>query len=168
MKKNEKGFSLFELMVVIAIISILSVIAVPNFLAWRTSSNLRGSAFNIKSDMQMAKLRAIKDGRDVVMKFDDSGSYEIFVDDKEGANSTDNNLTRDSGEVLVLARKLDGIRLTSAFAGAVANNKVTGFTNRGMVLKDNTSEKTGYVTLAVNNKTIQVKIDNKLGLISIN
>lgn len=168
MGKNEKGFSLFELMIVIAIISILSVIAVPNFLTWRASSNLRGSAFNLKSDMQMAKLRAIKEGRNVVMKFDDSGSYEIFVDDKEGSNTTDNNLTRDSGEVLVLARKLDGIKLTSAFLGAAANNKVTGFTNRGMVMKDGATEKTGTVTLAVNNKTIQVKIDNKLGLISIN
>lgn len=159
MGKNEKGFSLFELIIVIAIISILSVIAVPNFLAWRTSSNLRGSAFNLKSDMQMAKIRAIKDGRNVVMKFDDSGSYEIFVD-------IDKNFIRDPGDVLVSTRKLDGIKLDSYFEGS--NKKVTGFTNRGMVLNDGTKDKTGRVDLAVNNSTLHVNIDNKLGLISIN
>ena len=38
LRKNNKGFTLIELMIVIAIIGILAAIAIPNFIAYRNKS----------------------------------------------------------------------------------------------------------------------------------
>lgn len=68
MLKND-GFTLVEICVVIAIIGIISAIAIPSLLTWREDAKLRDAAFNLRSDLELAKYRAIRENTSVPLNF---------------------------------------------------------------------------------------------------
>ncbi|MDO9264773.1 MAG: GspH/FimT family pseudopilin [Desulfosalsimonadaceae bacterium] len=68
--KNNSGFTLMELMTVVAIIGILSAIAIPNMISWRSNHQLNGSAREIMSAINGARLSAIKNNTTVTVTFD--------------------------------------------------------------------------------------------------
>lgn len=91
-RTNIQGFTLVEVMIVVAIIGIISLIAVPNMIGWRGERQLDGAARNFMADMQLAKLKAIREAEDVSVVFDVAGdSYQMIVD-------LNNNYILDAGE----------------------------------------------------------------------
>jgi prepilin-type N-terminal cleavage/methylation domain-containing protein len=80
--RNQSGFSLMELMVVIAIIAIVSALTVPNLIAWRNNAQLSRGARQIYSDLQDARKIAIKNNTLITVDFDaGSESYTILRGD---------------------------------------------------------------------------------------
>ncbi len=76
--QNNKGFTLMEIMIVIAIIGITSAIATPSILSWRSTAKIRGAGDNIRGNLQLAKITAVKTNTLVAIQFNvNEDSYTI-------------------------------------------------------------------------------------------
>ncbi|MGD8992551.1 MAG: GspH/FimT family protein [Desulfobacterales bacterium] len=82
MKKSE-GFSLFELLVVLAVIAVVSAIVTPSILSWRSNAKLRGAAGNLKGDLQLSKVKAVRERSPVTITFM-ATHYQVTFTDKDG------------------------------------------------------------------------------------
>ena len=75
---NKKGFTLIEMVVVIGVMAILGAVAVPTFLAWLPDSRLKAAARDLYSNMQLAKMDAIRSNSNYRLVFNQgAGSYEL-------------------------------------------------------------------------------------------
>jgi len=84
-----KGFSLIELLILIAILGVLATIAFPGFSVWLPDYRLRSAARDLQSNMQLAKIGAIKANSNWAIVFDPGmspGRYYICSD--PGGNGT--------------------------------------------------------------------------------
>ncbi|MCI5125053.1 MAG: prepilin-type N-terminal cleavage/methylation domain-containing protein [Candidatus Electrothrix sp. AR5] len=74
---NSKGFTFAELMVVIAVIGVLSAVGIPSFMRGMPERRLKNATRNLYADLQKARLLAVKENRDITVRFFDSvGSVE--------------------------------------------------------------------------------------------
>lgn len=73
---HRQGFTLMEMMIGIALIGILTVVAVPNIALFSSGYKLRGAAREVATDLQYARLLAVKENRDIRVDFS-SNSYQV-------------------------------------------------------------------------------------------
>lgn len=128
--KKQHGFSIYELLTVIGVIAILSVIAIPNIISWRSDAKLRGASNNLKADLQMAKLRALREKAIVAVIFTADG-YRIFFDTGDGGGGPP-NWNQDANESLIKSRQLPaGVSIDLPTTFDSPNNR-TRFNGRGL------------------------------------
>ena len=92
------GFSIIELLVVIAIMGVVMAISVPAYLSYLPRMRLKAAAREIASDMNFAKVQAIKTNTTTAVLFiPGSGTYKVITDSGE----TSGTLTWSSGNETV-------------------------------------------------------------------
>ncbi len=104
MKKNS-GFTAFELAVSMAIMAVIATLVLPPYLQWLRGNRLRGAVTNLMGDLEMAKIRAIRENTFVVVSFENN-RYTIFVDNGQPGPSATAGDFFPTGEVIVKTRTL--------------------------------------------------------------
>ena len=67
--RKRSGFTLIELAVVILLSVILTGVGVPNFLSWLPKYRLKSAARDLYSNLQLAKMTAIKANKNCKVKY---------------------------------------------------------------------------------------------------
>jgi len=128
MRKNS-GFTAFELATTIAITAIVAAFVMPPYLSWLRDHRLRGATTNVVADIEMAKIKAIRENAFVVILFE-SDSYTVFVDNGSGGG-TAGDWIRNGSEELMRLRTLPGAVRFDLDNLTLAANRVR-FNGRGI------------------------------------
>lgn len=130
---SRHGFTLIELIIVIALIGIIGGIAAPLINSYMRDARLRESVRNLKSDFELAKIRAVRANAHVAVTFDTvNDRYTIFVDDGAGGGNP-GDLIQNGGEVVIKTVNLpDDVDMYEAsFTGGAAR---VGFQGTGLTV----------------------------------
>jgi len=150
--KNRKGFTLTEVVVTLSILAVMTAISLPSYISWLPRHKLQTSARQIYDDLNLAKIRAVKDNTVARITFNaGTDNYTVFLD---------NNLNGlpDDGASTILR---NNATLENSVDITAANT--CGFNNRGL----RTTAQTQVVRLT-NPTNIIMRIDvNTAGGISI-
>jgi type IV fimbrial biogenesis protein FimT len=90
--KDNKGFTILELMVTVAIAGILVAIAMPNFTSTIKSNRLTTINNDLVSALNLARSEAVKRNQQVVVRRDAAGwqkGWQVFVDIDRSAGNAD-------------------------------------------------------------------------------
>jgi Tfp pilus assembly protein FimT len=88
--RNNCGFTIIDILIILSIIAILASLSTPNIKKLMHSYKLRMASTDLISYMNMAKIRATKQNHPWTINFSPVGftGYEVFYTDENGKNVT--------------------------------------------------------------------------------
>jgi len=147
-KNNSLGFTLIELLVVIGMLAVLALIAIPAFSAWMPEYRLKQAARELYSNLQRAKMGAVRANESWGVWFDSGASPGRYLIYSLGPNRSWDNSGGDDVYQNITIRLSDykGVNYGRALTipictgdlgtGSISYqtpNDVVVFTNRGTV-----------------------------------
>lgn len=161
MIRSRQGFTSFELAVTLAIMAILVASFMPPYLKWLRGYRLKDAVNNLICDVEMAKVRAIRENNFVAIQFEPTG-YTMFLDDGEGGG-TAGDWVRNGAEELVRSRDMPaGVQIDTA--AMTLTDKRVRFNGRGLP-PEVVSNEDIYIRNQQGIKTLTL---NRLGLLELN
>jgi prepilin-type N-terminal cleavage/methylation domain-containing protein len=158
---GDQGFTLIEVLVVIAILSILLTVAIPGFSRWLPNYRLKGAARDLYSNLQLAKMGAVKERGEWAVVFSaGSNRYQVVSGgaDRSYSTTADNvvektvNLNDYGSEVAYGAGSATSGILGTSIADVISfqsPDDVVVFNSRGMINGNG-----GYAYLQNSRKTV--------------
>ncbi len=140
---DHQGFSVIELAVVVSIVAALAVLSAPVMSGYSPSYNSKKAARQIVSQMQLARIHAIKNRVNTVVVFypesfipaEQANSFLIYEDG-------DNDWIQDSGEQVIVQRiymppnvQLISATFTSNGSGEATQTFSCGFDSQGLAAR---------------------------------
>lgn len=116
-KERSKGLTLMELIITLAVLAILLTIATPSLDMFSSAYKLRGAAREVATDLQFARLLAVKENRNLRVDFSPK-SYQVVRSD--GSIAKARNLISDYPDIT-----LTSISITFDSRGDASANTVT-------------------------------------------
>ncbi len=162
MNRKNSGFTALELATTIAIVAVVAALVMPPYLKWSRARRLEGAVVNLTSDLEMAKVRAIRENAFVVVEFH-ADSYTIFLDTGDGGGGPP-NWNRDADEQQISNREMPaGVQIDSGSLSFPTVNDKTRFNGRG-IPPDIIALQTVPVLNSANGRQITI---NRLGFINV-
>jgi len=132
--RRQSGFTMTELVIAIAVMAVAAAVAIPSYLSWLPDIRLKGAARDLKSDLGLAKQRAVQENGQVAVVFDTvNNQYTLFIDNgaNPGGGGVADDWVRNGDEALMKSVSMpDEVDMYSAsFSGGLPR---VSFDGRGL------------------------------------
>ena len=146
-KRNKKGITLIELVVVMIIIAIGAVLLVPNIGGWLPNYRLRSATRDIVSTLRTAQMKAVSNNTEYQVLFNPGAGTYILQYRDTGGNWINEGATQTLPS---------GIQISGPFPGNIAHFNPNSTSSTGSITLQNTKGAQKSITLTTSTGRVKI------------